>query len=396
MKRFLLLIPCLMVLYLVPSCSDIPDDQRTAFIKFYGSYQGDFGKDVIPLASGGYALTGTLQPDSVPKMVLLLTDEFGNQSEGSPICYGDAYQTNGNAIMETGGDEPGYLIAGSIDSLAGDERQSDAYLVRTRVDGTVAWSMSYGGEENDEIFHIAPRTGGGFVCAGKRTTDEQEDVWIFMVDASGKMIHELTGSDLDDDDEANYVLNTGKGYLVGCTYDEGAFEGTDYFVIYLDEQCNIISTMAMGTEDDDHLRTILPFGGGYLVTGYTENTASLFNQIRLYAFNIEGNQLINGSEFATISQTGADLYGEGAVVNSLGEIVIFGTIEVNENKDMMMLFLDENGQETRDRREFGELGNQVGSAVKKTPDGGLVSIGSNGLEANSVISLIRTNARGEF
>lgn len=409
MKRYIIPLCLLAVMFPTPSCSDIGDDQRNAFIKFYGSYQGDFGKDVVALLSGGYAVTGTSNPDTVPQMVLIRTDEFGNQLEESPSYYGGDYGTAGNVLLQL---DDGFLIGGTLtDSLPGAEFETDAFLVRTDAAGQEIWTRRYGNDEDDNILHMSKRTGGGFVCVGKKTTGEQEDVWIFMVDEQGNLLHEFTGSDLDDDDEANFVYSTGFGYLVGCTYDEGAYEGTDYFVIFLDDQCNIISTTVKGSEDDDRVRAIVPLNDRFLLLGYTELAGNAQRVIGLYSFDIEGNRITNVSDPATISISGADLTGERCVLNATGQLVIAGTVESNENRNMMLMFLDAeelstflatpsgsrgNLDLTYEIKEFGELGNQTGSAVKNTPGGGLILVGSNGLEGNSVISLVRTNARGAF
>jgi len=380
-------------LLLVASCSDeITELQSDTFIKLYGSYQNDAGKDVKSLASGGYAITGNIVPDSVTKMFLILTDEAGNQLEGFPKWYGGDHQTGGNSLLVL---EDGYVIGGHLlDTVADGEVRSDIYLVRTDAEGIEMWSKTYGNEEDDDLFHVIQKAGGGFVLAGKKTTNEDEDLWIIMVDENGDKIYDFTGSALDDDDEANFLIRVGDGYLCACTYDEGEMDGTDIFLVSLDANCNILDSKALGTDFDDVARSIVPYNDGYLVMGYTENTQTGLSEVAMYTFEMANGLIENEEKLATISRPGTDLMGEACVINSLGEIVVFGTRTVNENRDMCIIRIGSDGQLIGDIIVYGELGNQIGNGMDKTADGGLILIGTNTLEGNSLISLIKTNAKG--
>lgn len=72
------------------SCSDdLSDFQKKSFVKFYGSFETDIGRDVQVLNSGGYAITGSMQLDYSSRMFLIITDEYGNQTLSEPNYYGD-------------------------------------------------------------------------------------------------------------------------------------------------------------------------------------------------------------------------------------------------------------------------------------------------------------------
>lgn len=393
MMKFRIYIFLLVFPVLFSSCSEeITDLQSKTFIKLYGSYQNDAGKDVKALASGGYAFTGNIVPDSVAKMFLVLTDEAGNQLEGFPKWYGGDYQTGGNSILVL---NDGYLLGGHLlDTAADGELRSDMFLVRTDAEGTELWSKTYGNEENDDLFHVIEKAGGGFVLAGKKSTNEDEDLWIIMVDENGEEIFDFTGSAVGDDDEANFLIGVGDGYLCACTYDEGEMDGTDIFLVSLDQNCNILDSRALGTDFDDIARSIVRYNDGYLVMGYTENTQTGLSEISLYTFKMVNGLIQNTEKLATISRPGTDLIGEACVINSLGEIMVFGTRTVNENRDMCIIRIGSDGQLIGDLIVYGELGNQIGNGMDKTADGGLILVGTHTLEGNSLISLIKTDARG--
>ena len=71
------------------SCEqEMSNEQADSFIKFYGSYLMDEAGDVEVLGNGGYAICGTETSESEGKrMVLIVTDEFGNIRSGFPRYY---------------------------------------------------------------------------------------------------------------------------------------------------------------------------------------------------------------------------------------------------------------------------------------------------------------------
>lgn len=378
------------------SCSDeLSVDQKESFIKFYGSYKNDVGLDVKVLSSGGYALTGSMELDYSSRMFLIITDEYGNQTASSPTFYGDTASV-GRSLLSLGSE--GFIIAGQIlDTLADGTSHSDIFLVRTDSIGGEIWSKRLGGDSNETAYHIANRASGGFVIAGKKEVDGQDDLWIIMVDENGEKIFEFTGNNDVDDDEARFILNTGSGYLVACAYNDGAFNGneSDMMVLNLDESCNFYDARAMGEHlIADHPREIVNYDGAYLIVGYTQD-ATGHTEIGLHKFSLDGDLIKIDNEFATIAHGDADYIGEGCVVSSNGNIAVVGSREDAEGKRMLLQIVDAEGT-FEDPILFGEQGSQSASSIRQTHDGGLVFTGFNELGGNSVISLVKTDASGKF
>jgi len=415
MKIILKYITGILLALFLFSCSDILTDVQTkSFVKFYGSYQVDIGEEVHVLSDGGYAVVGTLLPDSIEKMVLILTDEYGNQKLHSPHCFGgdSNFGARGKSLIAL---DDGYLLAGEIiDTIIGVEVFTDIFLVKLRSDGTEDWSATYGGSGIETVSHVIERSGGGYVIAGKMNEGGHDNIWVIMIDESGKLISELKGNNVTSDDEANFIYNTGAGYLVACTYVESSDQGKDLMALYVDENCNIIDVRSVGTEYNDLARGIVTFNNEFILFGYALNTSTGYNQIELYSFSLEENLIRNQESFATIEQSVVDsiteeeiipkymdVTVEACVVNSNGELALVGTMEVNENRDILMLLVDEEGKLVPDEdgktfTSFGDLGAQSGSSIQKTLEGGLVITGSNSLDGNSVIALVKTDARGKF
>ena len=380
-----------LILALAVSCEQSDEEPARGFVKFYGGYQADAGNDVQVVPGGGYALTGVMNPDSVRRMFLLVTDARGNQLDFSPVFYGGNHETSGNSLLVL---DDGYLLTGFLkDTLPGGEVKTDAYIVRTSKTGEEIWSRTYGGDGDDVAFHAVQRRSGGFVVAGAMDNPDQQDPWVFMIDEEGNELgYEFKGNATGADGRARFLLPAGEGYLCGATYDDGAYDGTDFYLIYLDEQCGVYDTRPMGTAYDDHTRCVFRYQDAFALMGYAENLTSGVNELSVYTFGVDQNSIVDLERLATISRSGRDLTGEDCVVRDDGVIAVAGTFEENENRDMMLLFLEDGAESGR--VTYGELGNQSVHGIARTPDGGLVMAGTNGLEGNSVISLVKTDAKG--
>ena len=400
MKRIRSIILTTVILGTLVGCGEeFTRDQTRSFIKYYGTYQTDAGWDIQRILSGGYAIAGSMVPDTTSKPVLIITDDAGNQVSGSPFVFGGDLSGAGRAVLVL---DDGYLLGGTVSDTATDgESQTDWYVVRADMEGNELWSIQLGGEENDVLNHMANRREGGFVLAGKRSTNEQEDVWVVMVDENGNQLFDFLGNTLDDDDEANYILPTNDGYLVSCTYDDVLLDGTDLYVALLDSACNSTTTLTLGTEDYEFARTIRPYNSGYVAMCYTENTTSSLSEVRLYTFGLAGQNFENTDLLATIPVAGTDFKGEDLTVLENGTIVVVGTQEQNENQDAFLMFILENvdsaqGYDLLGTEVFGGSGNQTGVAIEQTYDGGLIFTGNNNVGGNNLITLIKTNAEGKF
>jgi len=350
----------------------------------------------VSINTGGYAFTGTMVPDSVAHMVLVRTDEGGNQLTGSPKVYGGAYHTTGIAILEL---DDGFLLGGNFfDTTATNTLQTDIYIVRTDAEGNELWSKRYGNGENQLLNHMTTRKGGGFMLAGQKTNAGQEDIWLLMIDDEGNKEYEFPNSAHEGSGQAEYLLSVPGGYLCASTYDDGSLAGMDITVTLMDEECSPAGSIVFGTEEDDYARALIPFEDGYLVAGYAVSSTG-YNVVRLYRFDISGGRLTNPSSFATISESGADLTCEGMIKNTKGQVAIIGSREVNENRDMMLMLVNSDGtfysgDDGIPGLVFGNLGNQTGKAIDNAADGGLIFTGNNSYEGNSLIALVKTTAKG--
>ncbi|MCK4989939.1 MAG: hypothetical protein KAS29_05615, partial [Bacteroidales bacterium] len=103
---------------LLLSCEkEMSDYQADSFIKFYGNYLMDQAGDVEVLSDGGYAICGTETSESLGKrMVLIVTDKFGNVTNGFPKYYvEEGLETGGSSLIALQDGSGGYILSGFVE-----------------------------------------------------------------------------------------------------------------------------------------------------------------------------------------------------------------------------------------------------------------------------------------
>lgn len=399
-------IKALVLVVLAASCTrDISPEQAERFVKFYGNQYMDEARDLEIMDDGSYAICGI---DSVQgegkRAVLIVTDKFGNVKQGFPKYYSDgSYPSAANTLVLQRGGEGGFLLSGYSEKPVVDTApietglQKDIFLVRTDKSGGVLWSESFGSEEDESVLHATQDFGTGYMLAGYQEKDGKRDIMIMGVTDQGDSSQlglNYSGSPLIETSSANYILNTGEQYLAVCTYDRVGSAGTDILILNFDRDLSPVVKP---------LSNILPETGNcvahiegdrYVVLG-NRTSASGLSELVLYEITIDGILITGTVPLAQISESGAQLVASRIKKSPNGGFVVVGTRVIGSNRDIFLQFLDESFQ-SQERIIFGEAGNQSGEDVEFASDAGMLMLGTNGAEDNSMISLIRTGEAGEL
>jgi len=378
------------------SCdSTISESQAETFLKMYGSKGIDDAKGIALLSSGGYALCGTETTDAGTKMILIVTDEYGNIQEGFPKYYPEGDLNAGaNAIVAKNGGNNGFLLSGYIEDARGDK---DIYVVKTSPDGTVNWSNSYGSVEDEEALHATEGIGYEFLLSGYQEKSGEKDVMIMALDQAGDSIPLslwYTKPDESKDAAANFILNVGDHYLCVATYNKYIGEGTDILVLNFDDDLSPNDKVIDGLYNEFGKCIVQIAESEFVVLGNRDNEATQNSEILLYHVKTNGLLVKDYELLATISESGADLIAERLVKTAEGKYAIIGTRTLDGEADIFVQFL-EGGQEGI-RKTYGLSGNQSGADLGGLEGGGLVILGENEYEGNSMISLIKTNESGNY
>jgi len=394
--RYISIIAAFFAGVLLLSCEkEVSVSQAESFLKMYGSKGIDEAKGIAVLNNGGYAICGTDSTSEGSKMILIVTDEYGNMKEGFPKYYPeDNLNAGANAIVAKNGGENGFLLSGYIENTAGDR---DIYIVKTSSEGSVNWSRSYGSVENEEALHAAEGISYEFILAGYQEKDGEKDIMVMLVDQNGDSIPLslfYNKPEESKDAAANFILNDGDHYMCVATYNMFIGQGTNILVLNLDDELSPNGKI-LGGEFDESGKCIVKDGEDeFIILGNSNNTQTGRSEILLYQVESAGLLVKNDRLLATISESGADLSAERLVKMKDGKYAIVGSRSADDEPEIMIQFLADLKEDIR--KTYGSEGIQEGADIAIPENGGLVFIGDNGYEGNSMISLLKTNESGDF
>lgn len=378
---------------------DMSSEQADGFIKFYGSYLMDEAGDVELLADGGYAICGTETTESLGKrMVLIITDKYGNVQSGFPRYYDDQGLETGGSSMIVLQNGEGFVLSGFVEKpVPGSQQvQKDIFIVKTSSTGDAIWQRSYGSHEDEQVLHSVEGISSGYLVAGYQLKDGKSDIMVMGVTEEGDSVR--LGLNYNnphaENSTATYLLNAGDMYLCACTYDKVNGEGTGIQVLTFDDELSPLAKNLSGEFNEYGMCIIDEGGGSFLVLG-NRMSASGGSEILLYGIETEGLLITSAALNATISDGNADLMGERMVRTRAGGLAIGGTRKVNNNNEILLQFVSSSYQ-SDEPVSFGSSGSQTGKDIELVDDGGFVLLGTNSYGGGSEISLVKTNASGDL
>ncbi len=206
----------------------------TLWTKTYGYTKYEHGTCIKQTPSGGYVFTGNTYSYNGYNSNLLLVglDASGNQT-WMDTYGGDTLFTEGNSIHQTW--DGGYIVVGSSASFSPNPNPylSHIYLLKTNALGSLLWSKTYGGNNEDYGYDARQSSDGGFIICG--TTHSfgagNGDIYLIKTDNTGNVIWSKTygGPNFDDGRSVHELLNG--GYLIGGTTEN--YGGVNSYVCLL-------------------------------------------------------------------------------------------------------------------------------------------------------------------
>lgn len=383
------------------SCErEISSDQADSFIKFYGNYLLDQAGDVEVLANGGYAICGTETSESFGKrMVLIVTDKYGNAQSGFPRYYTEeGLETGGSSLIALQDGAGGFFLSGFVERpVAGTQAvQKDIFLVRTSATGEQTWQRSYGSVENEHILHSIEMIRSGYMLAGYQVKSGKSDILVMGVTEEGDSIKLGLNyiSIYDRNSTATYLLNTGKMYLCVCTFEKINSKGSGIQILTFDDELSPLVKNLSGEFDEQGMCIIEKDDGHFLVLGNRKNESGT-SEMLLYGIETDGLLITSSSLLATISEENRDLIGRRVVKTATGNLAIAGTRRMGVNSEVLLQFVSSSYQE-EEQVSYGASGAQTGTDIELSDDGGFVILGTNSYGESSMISLMKTSATGDI
>ncbi len=162
-----------------------------------------------------------------------------------------------------------YLAVGQT-AYAGVAGSWDGYAVRANSGGTAIWSKRWGGAKTEILFAADTTLDGGFVMVGQTESSGagNHDAWVVRTDIDGNIAWQRTFGGLANDFGYGVHMADGGTFAVsGTTWSQGPGQG-DWWLFGLDETGNRLWERVYGLPGEDDARALGAVGGGYALAGF--------------------------------------------------------------------------------------------------------------------------------
>ena len=259
-------------------------DGNELWVKAYPIEKSQRGYSICSTSDEGYVIAGQGQDNTTEieyESIFLMKID----SSGTPIwnyTYPSLAGSRGFSVKET--QEGDLLVTGYIDTHTYEE-QNQIILLKTDVNGSIAWYETFGGEESEIGWDIEISSDNEYMLVGESNSlvPENPDVIVIKTDSEGNEIwrtyHE--GIDTPSREIGFSIDETNEGDFIVCgrrSYIEKDINH-NIFVLKLDSQGNKIWRRDLGGDGMDEAKSIISSsGGGFVLTGYYESMSpeSLF------------------------------------------------------------------------------------------------------------------------
>jgi len=258
--------------------------------KTYGGEDDDCAYALVQTSDGGYAIAGSTSSFGAGGEDYLLVKTDASGTEQWNKTYGGEDDDCAYALVQTS--DGGYAIAGytySFGSAPFDT--SDFWLVKTDASGTEQWNKTYGGTNSEVANALVQTVDGGYALAGwKQFEDYTANFWLVKTNSEGTMLWSQTYEGIDDEKAYALVQTSDGGYAIAGSTFSYETECYNFWLVKTDAYGNMLWNMAYGGENDEEAYALVQTSdGGYAIAGYTTSFGAGGSDFWLVKTDSEGN-----------------------------------------------------------------------------------------------------------
>lgn len=245
---------------------------------------------ILPLAAGGFLLTGYAEPASFRNALALKIDENGNVVWTAH--FGD---TGDDEIGKCWEDDQGFIYCSGYS--ADQDLNPDGMLAKIAPNGSVLWARRYRtGNIIEEFAGVAPFSGGSDLLLAGHTVSplfEYDKIWLTCVNSAGDVKWSYTYELPDLDIAAVDVLSLpGDQFLVSAGKTDNGI-GSTAILMKIAQNGNMLWKYEYKTGGERALfREVLPASGGFVAAGSSVRNGDE----DLYAVRVGAEGLLPGTE----------------------------------------------------------------------------------------------------
>jgi len=240
--------------------------------------------------------------------------------------FGGVNWEKGLCVRQT--NDGGYIVAGDTESFGAG--RNDVYLVKTDSFGNLLWTKTFGGTNIDYGNSIEQTTDGGYIIIGMTASfgAGSEDVYLIKTDSNGTLQWTKTFGGTEDEWGYSIQQTNDKGYIItGYTSSFGA-GNTDVYLIKTDSVGSLQWSKTFGgTQGENGYCVAQTQDGGFIISAFTTSSFALYtSDIYLIKTDSKGNSGCNETSPTSIEGSGGAV-GTGGIEGTGGttDSIIIGT-----------------------------------------------------------------------
>jgi len=261
--------------------------------KTFGWTNMDEAWAVQQTTDGGYIIIGNTFLTSVgPAGVLLIKTDGNGTKQWDKIWWRGSWDTAECGEQTIDG---GYIIAGwtNWNSAGG----GDVLLLKTDANGNEQWFRTFGGPaDNEQARSVHQTADGGYIIVGFTNGfgAGNLDMWLIKTDITGSLQWSKTFGGINEELALSGQQTADGGYIItGYTKTFGAGEG-DVWLIKTDTNGNELWNKTFGgLLNDEGYSVRQTLDGGYIITGYTESYGKGSSDVWLIKTDTMGDEQWN-------------------------------------------------------------------------------------------------------
>ncbi len=401
---------CFWLCLLLTSCDTertmLPNEEAI-FVKLFGSFDNDQGVKVAELPSVGYLLLGTTQQSNVlpgetvnSSALLTLTDFYGETIWNREIKGIGSY-TAGSIIVS---DNNEIFISGSSPETD-TNTNTDIFLAQISMQGEPLWVNYFGKKGISETAIEMKFTtdnslviiGNSYTSSGDALPAEDQDFYVLKSSLTGELIWERTyGFEEGKTDFGNALVEAGNGDFIwiGSTEKDNLNNqglNSDMRVVRSNSLGNLIWDYLFGGEGNDYGNKIITLYNEYFLVGAKQDVANNNSDFYLVKIDNNGEEIWSKVYGGDSNENAYDI----ATTQDGGLIMAGYSFSYGNGKSDIFLVKTDIEGNLQWQSTFGGQGDDEAKSVIQTTDGGFLVAGTVQFENNTMICLIKTNAKGQ-
>jgi len=256
------------------------------------------------------------------------------------------------------------------------------------------WSRTFGGSGQDFCYSVQQTTDGGYILAGRTSSygHGYDDFWLVKTDANGDSLWTRTFGG-DGDDECRSVQQTSDGGYILAGYQRSWTPFSDGWLVRVDANGDSLWTRNFNAGGNDYFKSVLQTpDGGFAVVGITDGSGAGHNDFWLVRTDSSGVEIWS----RTYGGSSNDFCYSLQQTSDGGYILAGNTLSFGAgSEDYWLVKTDANGDSLWSRT-FGTSGQEYGSSVAQTSDGGYIFVGTGeGFGGLQDFWLVKTDVNGD-